>query len=100
MRGMGAQNTSLERTQSLKLGKYTHLCVWGYRKNCLLALARAEEMHGRPVFVHEIYYELPQVSLMPSLRPYLCWQACLDLYQNDEILADKLCDQFSLNPKL
>lgn len=83
------------------MGKPTRKLVpYGYSTNVKLALAEAEKRYGRPVYVHEIYYEIPQVSFLPSLRPYITWQACLDMYQNDEIMADKLCDQFSLNPKL
>lgn len=66
----------------------------------LLALDRAEKMYGRPVYVIEIYGELAQVSWMPTFRPYLVWQSVFDLFQNDEILADKYVDQFSLNQKL
>jgi hypothetical protein len=29
----------------------------------------------------------------------LVYYAVIDLYQNDELLADKLCDKFTANPK-
>lgn len=91
----------MDRSQEKKLGRYTHTIVpWGYRQRVRTALAHAEAMFGRPVYVHEIYYEIPQVTWYPSLSPYITWQACLDLYQNDEILADRLCDQFSVNKSL
>lgn len=66
----------------------------------LNSIKYAERMYGRPVYCREIHAEIPQVSLMPSLRPVFVWYILFDLYQNDEILADKYLDKFSLNPKL
>ena len=40
---------------------------------------------------------MPQVTYMP-LRPYFVFQAVQDLYANDEVLACKNIDQYSVNP--
>ena len=62
------------------------------------AIVMAEIVHGRPVFVQEIHNQLSKMTHFCLLSVTTFW-ACSDLYQNDEILGDKLCDQWTFNPK-
>jgi hypothetical protein len=43
--------------------------------------------------------EMGKVTYVPASKR-IVWHACLDLYRNDELLADSRIDYFSLNPKL
>jgi len=52
----------------------------------------AEQQHGRPVFIRDVYQIIPQLTSLPIVRLYPVFMAILDLYANDQLLADKTCD--------
>jgi hypothetical protein len=64
------------------------------------ALAMAEIHYKRPVYAREVYYLLGEKLSFLVVHQGICFWALLDLYQNDEIMADKSCDRFSLDLKL
>lgn len=67
----------------------------GYRNHVKRALATAESIYKRPVYSREVYYQLEKKFSFLAIPGVVFW-AILDLYQNDEILADKSCDHFTL----
>ena len=72
--------------------------VWGYRSAAYDALKRAETKKGSPPNILEVYAEWN--SMIPNLASMFVYMALLDLYRADEILCDKMCDKFSLNPAM
>ena len=81
------------------MGKYTYNCFPGYRGVCIEALRKAEQKKadGEPPFVLEIAAEWS--SLIPMMSPLHLLVGLLDVYRNDEVLADLEHNRFSLNPK-
>lgn len=62
----------------------------------MAALRRAEAEKGSPPYVVEIARAWN--SLIPMVAPLLMLVGLMDLYRNDELLADLPFHRFTLNP--
>lgn len=80
------------------MGKYTFDCAQGYREACMTALQMAEQKKGGPPYVIEIAAEWS--SLVPMTTIFHLFVGLLDVFRNDEVLADYECNKFTLNPNL
>jgi hypothetical protein len=96
---MGAQPSTLNRTQEHKFGKYTHYLPPGFKSNLIFCIRHAEQQKGRPVYIVEIKDSWDALCNMPYFTPWTLQFGCYDLFQNDELLADELCEKFTLDPK-
>lgn len=52
------------------------------------------------MFIREIGAYFPRVTSMPIIAFPLIQVACVDLYRNDEVLADSAVEKYSLNQGL
>ena len=78
------------------MGKYTFDCAQSYREACMTALQMAEQKKGGPPYVIEIAAEWS--SLVPMMSIFHLFVGLLDVFRNDEVLADYECNKFTLNP--
>jgi hypothetical protein len=97
-----AQPTAvLQRTTSdVKHGHYTRTLPPGFRSTCMKALIHAEAKFGRPVYNIEVAQSWSEISWIPYIHPVTLLMSLYDLYCNDEVLADRVCEQWSLNPAM
>ena len=71
-----------------------------YMKAGLQAVLHAEKKLGRPVYVCEVITAFRETSYLPLPIHITVFSICMDLYSNDELLANYNLDQVSLNPAL
>ena len=85
---------------TVKHGHYIDTLPWGYRGATLRALQMAEEAMGRPVYTVEVFQVFKAQSWFPCLFPMMLFFPLQDLYRNDEVLADKELNLWSVNSNM
>lgn len=89
--------TKFERQVSeTQLGKKSGVFAEETRNAVLAALLSGEQRFGRPLTRNEVVIELNSTVI----NAHLCWLCLLDLWRNDEILADIELNLYSVNPDL
>ena len=78
--------TKFERQVSeTQLGKKSGVFAEDTRNAVLAALIKGEKRLGKPLTRNEVFMELNSTEI----NAHLCWLCLIDLWRNDEIIADK-----------
>ena len=83
-----------------KAGCYFFTWPFGIRKIVKRAIIIAEEKKGGPVYLVDVYREWLKITYMVWKRYDVINGCFVDLFKNDEILANVEFNMFSCNPDL
>ena len=86
----------MRQVSDKQLGKKSGKFADEMRAAVLAALTKGEERSGKPLTRNEVVMELEG----SEISPHLCWLLLMDLWRNDEIIADRELNLYSANPKL